>query len=106
MNVRLGVQSNKQSCTRCLLNGVYAFTVNSGFDLFTTALLLHDCHHVDLRGAIDMLKQIKKFLKNESGAAAVEYGLITSGISVAIIPSVTGVGNKLATIFTQVQNAL
>jgi pilus assembly protein Flp/PilA len=63
-------------------------------------------HQVDLRGAIDMLKQIKKFLKNESGAAAVEYGLITSGISVAIIPSVTGVGNKLATIFTQVQNAL
>ena len=49
-----------------------------------------------------MLKQIKQFLKNESGAAAVEYGLITSGISVAIIPSVTGVGNKLATIFTQV----
>ena len=53
-----------------------------------------------------MLKQIKQFLKNESGAAAVEYGLITSGISVAIIPSVTGVGNKLATIFTQIQTAL
>jgi pilus assembly protein Flp/PilA len=53
-----------------------------------------------------MLKQIKKFLKNESGAAAVEYGLITSGISVAIIPSVTGVGNKLVTIFTQIQTAL
>jgi pilus assembly protein Flp/PilA len=53
-----------------------------------------------------MLKQIKKFLKNESGAAAVEYGLITSGISVAIIPSVTGVGNKLVTIFNQVQTAL
>jgi pilus assembly protein Flp/PilA len=53
-----------------------------------------------------MLKQIKQFLKNESGAAAVEYGLITSGISVAIIPSVTGVGNKLVTIFNQVQTAL
>jgi pilus assembly protein Flp/PilA len=53
-----------------------------------------------------MLKQIKKFLKNESGAAAVEYGLITSGISVAIIPSVTSVGNKLVTVFTQIQTAL
>ncbi len=42
-----------------------------------------------------MLKQIKKFMKNESGAAVVEYGLITSGISIATIPSVTGVGNKL-----------
>jgi len=52
------------------------------------------------------LNQIRKFLKNESGAAAVEYGLITSGISIAIIPSVTGVGNKLVAIFTTIQNAL
>ena len=53
-----------------------------------------------------MLKQFRKFLKNESGAAAVEYGLITSGISVVIIPSVTGVGNKLNVIFTTIQTAL
>jgi pilus assembly protein Flp/PilA len=53
-----------------------------------------------------MLNKIKRFLKDQSGAAAVEYGLITSGISVAIIPSVTGVGNKLTTIFTQIQTAL
>jgi Flp pilus assembly pilin Flp len=53
-----------------------------------------------------MLKQLRRFLKDQSGSAAVEYGLITSGVSVAIIPSVNGVGNKLVTIFTQVQNAL
>jgi pilus assembly protein Flp/PilA len=53
-----------------------------------------------------MSKQMRKFLKNESGAAAVEYGLITSGISVVIIPSVTGVGNKLSAIFTTIQTAL
>jgi Flp pilus assembly pilin Flp len=41
-----------------------------------------------------MLNKIRQFLKNDSGAAAVEYGLITSGISVAIIPSVTGVGTS------------
>jgi pilus assembly protein Flp/PilA len=61
---------------------------------------------VDNRGAIDMLTQLRRFLKDQSGAAAVEYGLITSGISVAIIPSVTGVGNKLVTIFTTIQTAL
>ena len=53
-----------------------------------------------------MLKQIQKFLKDQSGAAAIEYGLITSGISVAIIPGVKDVGSKLAAIFTLLQNAL
>ena len=53
-----------------------------------------------------MLKQISKFLKSESGAAAVEYGLITSGIGIVIIPAVTGVGNKLTAIFLQIQNTL
>jgi pilus assembly protein Flp/PilA len=53
-----------------------------------------------------MLKQIQKFLKDESGATAIEYGLITSGISVAIIPTVKDVGGKLAAIFTLLENAL
>jgi pilus assembly protein Flp/PilA len=53
-----------------------------------------------------MLNKFKRFLKDESGAAAVEYGLITSGISVAIIPSVTSVGNKLVVVFSQIQTAL
>jgi pilus assembly protein Flp/PilA len=53
-----------------------------------------------------MLNKIRQFLKNETGAAAVEYGLITSGISVAVIPSVSGVGHKLVTIFTTIQTAL
>jgi pilus assembly protein Flp/PilA len=53
-----------------------------------------------------MLKHLQRFMKDESGAAAIEYGLIASGISVAIIPSVTNVGTKLVAIFTQIQNAL
>ena len=53
-----------------------------------------------------MFKQIQRFLKDESGAAAIEYGLITSGISVAIIPGVKDVGTKLVAIFTVLQNAL
>jgi Flp pilus assembly pilin Flp len=53
-----------------------------------------------------MLKQMQRFLKDQSGAAAIEYGLITSGISVAIIPGVKDVGSKLATIFSILQNAI
>jgi pilus assembly protein Flp/PilA len=53
-----------------------------------------------------MLKQIQNFLKNESGAAAIEYGLLASGISVVIIPSVKQVGQQLVAVFTQIQNAL
>jgi pilus assembly protein Flp/PilA len=53
-----------------------------------------------------MLNKLRRFLKDQSGAAAVEYGLITSGISVAIIPAVTGVGNKLVVVFNTIQTAL
>jgi pilus assembly protein Flp/PilA len=53
-----------------------------------------------------MLSQLQRFLKNESGAAAIEYGLLASGISVAIIPSVKNVGTQLVHIFTVLQNAV
>ena len=53
-----------------------------------------------------MLTQLQRFLKNESGAAAVEYGLLSSGIAVAIIPSVKDVGSKLVHIFTILQSAV
>jgi pilus assembly protein Flp/PilA len=49
---------------------------------------------------------IKRFLKDESGATAIEYGLIAAGISVAIIAVVQGLGDKLVTTFTAVSNAL
>ncbi len=49
---------------------------------------------------------LKKFVKDESGATAIEYGLIAAGISVAIIAVVQGLGSKLVTTFTSVQNAL
>jgi pilus assembly protein Flp/PilA len=53
-----------------------------------------------------MLNQLRRFLKDQSGAAAVEYGLITSGISVIIIPAINGVGNKLVVVFNTIQTAL
>jgi pilus assembly protein Flp/PilA len=53
-----------------------------------------------------MLTELQHFLKNESGAAAIEYGLLASGISVAIIPSVKNVGQQLVHVFTILQNAV
>ena len=47
-----------------------------------------------------------KFLTDEFGATAIEYGLIAAGISVAIIATVQGLGSKLNTTFTSVNNAL
>jgi Flp pilus assembly pilin Flp len=54
----------------------------------------------------DMFKQMLRFLEDESGTAAIEYGLITSGISVAVIPSIKNVGVKLVDIFTALQSAV
>jgi pilus assembly protein Flp/PilA len=48
----------------------------------------------------------KKFLADESGATAIEYGLIAAGISVAIITVVQGLGTKLTSTFTSVKDAL
>ena len=48
----------------------------------------------------------KKFIRDESGATAIEYGLIAAGISVAIIAVVQGLGSKLNTTFSSVSTAL
>ncbi len=52
------------------------------------------------------MSAIARFLHDEGGATAIEYGLIAAGISVAIIAVVQGMGSKLKTTFTSVQDAL
>ena len=47
-----------------------------------------------------------KVLADESGATAIEYGLIAAGISLAIIATVNGLGSTLNTSFTAVNTAL
>jgi pilus assembly protein Flp/PilA len=47
-----------------------------------------------------------RFLKDQSGATAIEYGLIAAGISIAIIAVVQGLGTQLKTTFTSVSSAL
>jgi pilus assembly protein Flp/PilA len=46
------------------------------------------------------------FLTDESGATAIEYGLIAAGIAVAIIAVVQSLGTSLNTTFTSVQSSL
>ncbi len=52
------------------------------------------------------MSMLKRFLREDSGATAIEYGLIAAGISVAIIVVVQGVGTNLSGVFTSVQNGL
>lgn len=49
---------------------------------------------------------IKRFLKDENAATAIEYELIATGIAVAIIPVLTGLGTKLKTTFSSLSTAL
>jgi pilus assembly protein Flp/PilA len=53
-----------------------------------------------------MRQLVSAFLKDESGATAIEYGLIAAGISVVIIATVQGVGTNMKTTFGSVQTAL
>ena len=48
-----------------------------------------------------MTHLVKRFLKDQSGATAVEYGLVAAGISVAIIAVMQGLGSKLSSAFVQ-----
>ena len=53
-----------------------------------------------------VVKLVARFLKNESGATAIEYGLIAALISVAIIGGATAVGSGVNNTFTNVSNKL
>ena len=52
------------------------------------------------------MNMLKRFLKNEEGATAIEYGLIAALISVAAIGALTVVGSQLNTLFTTVATSL
>lgn len=52
------------------------------------------------------MKTLKKFMKNESGATAIEYGLIAALIGVAIIGALNSVSGEIQTTFGKVQTGL
>ena len=49
---------------------------------------------------------VAQFAKDESGATAIEYGLIAAGIAIAIITAVNGVGSQLSTTFNNISSSL
>jgi pilus assembly protein Flp/PilA len=53
-----------------------------------------------------MTKFMKRFMDNESGATAIEYGLIAAGISVAIVGVVGTIGGDVLAIFNAIDTAL
>jgi pilus assembly protein Flp/PilA len=53
-----------------------------------------------------MINLVNRFVKDESGATAIEYGLIAAGISVAIIAVVNGLGTKLSGTFSSISGQL
>jgi pilus assembly protein Flp/PilA len=53
-----------------------------------------------------MRSQIARFLKNDDGAALVEYGLLVGLIAVVCITAVTLLGNQINTVFTDITNDL
>jgi len=64
--------------------------------------------HARLRGfwQRSRMKTIRDFLADETGATAIEYCLIATGIAFAIIATVQGIGPQLSTKFTSVNNSL
>lgn len=57
-------------------------------------------------GELAMVQLLRKFCEDQSGATAIEYGLIAAGISVAIIAAVQTLGTNLNTTFQSVSTAL
>ena len=49
---------------------------------------------------------VLRFWRDETGATAIEYGLIAAGISIAIIAAVNGLGTNLNGLFTSINNSL
>jgi pilus assembly protein Flp/PilA len=56
--------------------------------------------------ATTMRRMLKDFLADESGATAIEYGLIAAGIALAIITVVNGLGTKLNSKFSAINSSL
>jgi pilus assembly protein Flp/PilA len=52
---------------------------------------------------LKMMNLVLRFARDETGATAIEYGLIAAGISVSIIAVIQGIGSRLNATFTGVQ---
>jgi pilus assembly protein Flp/PilA len=62
--------------------------------------------HDDEAEVPEMTKVLTEFLADESGATAIEYGLIAAGIALAIITAVDGLGSRLNSKFASINSSL
>lgn len=53
-----------------------------------------------------MTKFLSRFLSNESGATAIEYGLIAATTAIVLVTAMAAIGPKLTTVFTNIANGL
>ena len=86
------------SCIHGMLSYIAGLRVLSR-SRFTVASLVRT-HHPP------MIALVRKFCADETGATAIEYGLIAAGISLAIIAVVNGIGSKLNTKFASINTSL
>ena len=63
-------------------------------------------HSCDQAGAMTMFQLLNRFAKDESGATAIEYGLIAALIAVVIISALRTIGTNLNTAFTTIGTSL
>lgn len=63
-------------------------------------------HSAEIPAEAKLKHHLSKFLSDESGATAIEYGLIAAGIALAIIAAVNGLGLNLSTQFTSINSSL
>ncbi len=49
---------------------------------------------------------VRRFMRNERGATAIEYAMIASGIAVVLAATITGLGTNVKRLFTSVSTAL
>jgi pilus assembly protein Flp/PilA len=59
-----------------------------------------------LKRSVRMCRNVVAFLKDESGATAIEYGLIASGIALALLTVIKGAGTNLKTTFGSISTAV
>jgi pilus assembly protein Flp/PilA len=89
---------------------VAATPVDAGAKVFRASLDIPEGydlqpHPLD-QELVHMRRLIARFIADQSGATAIEYGLIAAGISVVIIATVNGIGTKLNTKFTLISTQL
>ena len=58
------------------------------------------------KNGVEKMNFVSHFMKDESGATAIEYGLIAALIAVALVAAVTGLRNNIAGTFNKVGNAM